>query len=298
MNEKPDISIITVNYNGLQETCLLADSLRRHVSSPYELIVVDNGSARDEASLLQKRYPDIKCIRSKKNLGFSGGNNLGIREAQGKFLLFLNNDTYVSDDSLHFLCELLESKPEAGGVSPKIKFAFSPQHIQFAGYTPLSGIMLRNRLIGFDEKDHGQYDNAAPTSFLHGAAMMVKREVVEKIGEMPEVYFLYYEELDWSTKMKEHGYELWYDPRSTVFHQESRSTGKDSPLKTFYLTRNRLLYAWRHRKGGKLALCLLYQWCVAAPKNMIVSLAKGKPAQAVATVKGCYAFLAIKNKMK
>lgn len=149
MEQTPEISIITINYNGLKETCMLVDSLRRHVSVNYELIIVDNGSAINEAELLQLRYPETRCIRSEINRGFSGGNNIGIQAAKGKYLLFLNNDTFVTDDSLHFLCEKLDSKPEIGGVSPKIKFAFSPQHIQFAGYTPLSAITLRNNLIGF-----------------------------------------------------------------------------------------------------------------------------------------------------
>lgn len=298
MDQTPEISIITINYNGLRETCMLADSLRRHVSIAYELIIVDNGSAINEAEVLQLRYPEAICIRSEINRGFSGGNNIGIQVAKGKFLFFLNNDTYVTDDSLHFLCERLNSKPEIGGVSPKIKFAFSPQHIQFAGYTPLSAITLRNRLIGFDEKDQGQYDTPTSVPYLHGAAMMIKKEVTEQVGLMPEIYFLYYEELDWSTQITDKGYELWYEPHATVFHQESRSTGQGSPLRAFYLTRNRLLYAWRHRRGSRLMLCLLYQWCVAVPKNIIIHLMNVNYLQAFATLKGSLAFLVLKNKTK
>lgn len=296
MEQTPEISIITINYNGLKETCMLVDSLRRHVSVNYELIIVDNGSAINEAELLQLRYPETHCIRSEINRGFSGGNNIGIQAAKGKYLLFLNNDTFVTDDSLHFLCEKLDSKPEIGGVSPKIKFAFSPQHIQFAGYTPLSAITLRNNLIGFDEKDRGQYNSSTPTPYLHGAAMMVKKEIIKQVGLMPEIYFLYYEELDWCTQMTDKGYELWYEPRATVFHQESRTTGQNSPLKAFYLSRNRLLYAWRHRRGSQLIFSLLYQWCIAVPKNIIIYLSKAKHSQAFAVLKGSFAFLALKNK--
>ena len=296
MEQTPEISIITINYNGLKETRMLVDSLRRHVSVNYELIIVDNGSAINEAELLQLCYPETRCIRSEINRGFSGGNNIGIQAAKGKYLLFLNNDTFVTDDSLHFLCEKLDSKPEIGGVSPKIKFAFSPQHIQFAGYTPLSAITLRNNLIGFDEKDRGQYNSSTPTPYLHGAAMMVKKEVIEQVGLMPEIYFLYYEELDWCTQMTDKGYELWYEPRATVFHQESRTTGQNSPLKAFYLSRNRLLYAWRHRRGSQLIFSLLYQWCIAVPKNIIINLSKAKHSQAFAVLKGSFAFLALKNK--
>lgn len=298
MAQTPEISIITINYNGFRETCTLVDSLYRHVSIAYELIIVDNGSAINEAEILQLRYPETRCIRSEVNKGFSGGNNLGIQAAEGKYILFLNNDTYVTDNSLHFLYEKLISKPEIGGVSPKIKFAFSPQHIQFAGYTPLSTFTLRNRLIGFDEKDHGQYNVPTRTPYLHGAAMMIKKEIIGKVGFMPEIYFLYYEELDWSTQITDNGYELWYEPRSTVFHQESRSTGQASPLKAFYLSRNRLLYTWRHRRGNQLIFSLLYQTCIAVPKNIIVNLLKADYLQAFAILKGVIAFFALKNKMK
>ena len=298
MTPTPEISIITINYNGFRETCMLVDSLYRHVSTAYELIIVDNGSEINEAEILQLRYPETRCIRSEINRGFSGGNNLGIQAAKGKYLLFLNNDTFVTDDSLHFLCEKLSSKPEIGGVSPKIKFAFSPQHIQFAGYTPLSAITLRNSLIGFDKKDQEQYNSPVPTPYLHGAAMMIKKEIIEQVGYMPEIYFLYYEELDWCTQINNKGYELWYEPRATVFHQESCSTGQNSPLKVFYLTRNRMLYAWRHRRGSQLILSLLYQWCIAVPKNIISNLLQAQPCQAFAILKGSFAFLVLKNKMK
>ena len=117
-------------------------------------------------------------------------------------------------------------------VCPKIRFAWDNNPIQFAGYTPLSRITMRNRSIGFGEEDHGQYDAAHPTPYAHGAAMMVKREAIEKAGLMPECYFLYYEELDWSMMMRRAGYEIWYEPSTTIYHKESQTTGQQSPLRT------------------------------------------------------------------
>ena len=108
---KARISIISVNYNGLALTAAMIDSLRRHVTTPLEIVVVDNGSARDEAALLRERYPDIVVLRSDENLGFAGGNNLGIRAATGDCLLLLNNDTEVTDDTLHHLAETLDADP-------------------------------------------------------------------------------------------------------------------------------------------------------------------------------------------
>ena len=239
---KPDISVITVNYNGLELTAAMIASLRQYVSTPIETIVVDNGSLRDEAHLLAERFPGIVAIRSERNLGFAGGNNLGLRAARGRYLLLLNNDTEVGDDSLHYLCDALENHPRWGAVSPKIRFADPPRPIQFAGYTPLSKITLRNGLVGFNREDDGSYDTPHETPYAHGAAMMVRRETIEQAGEMPELYFLYYEELDWSERITRSGWDIGYEPRCTVFHKESRTTGRESPLRTYYLTRNRLLF--------------------------------------------------------
>lgn len=297
MKQLPDISIITINYNGLQDTCQLIESLQRYVQEcSYELIVVDNGSMQDEAIILQKKYPCIQTIRSELNLGFSGGNNLGIRIARGKCIFLLNNDTFVSDDSLIYLYKTLNSSPNIGAISPKIKFAFPPQNIQFAGFTPLSKYTLRNQAIGYNEPDEGQFDISQKTNALHGAALMIKREVIDKIGLMPEIYFLYYEEIDWCTQMLNHGYQLWYEPRCTIYHKESRSTGQGSSLKTYYLTRNRLLYTWRNRRGGTLFISLIYQLLIANFKNIVVNLLYTKSAQAKAILKGCVDFFLIKHK--
>ncbi|MBD3590370.1 glycosyltransferase family 2 protein [Bacteroides sp. GM023] len=276
-NNIPDISFITVCYNGFKDTCGLIESLHKHLQSvSYEIIVVDNASHEDEAAKIQKLYPTVIAIRSDVNGGFSGGNNIGIRAAKGKYLFLINNDTYIESDEMPSLIERLESRPDIGGVSPKIRFAFPPQHIQFAGFTPLSQITLRNTMLGFDCPDDGSHDTPHPTPYLHGAAMMIKREVIEKAGMMPEIFFLYYEELDWSTSMTRAGYELWYEPRCTVFHKESQSTGQLSKLRTYYLTRNRLLYARRNLKGTDRFLSVLYQSTVAAGKNSLTYALKGR----------------------
>jgi len=297
MNNLPELSIITINYNGTKNTGELIESLQKHVSLPYEIIVVDNASKKNEADILQQKYPHIITIRSENNLGFSGGNNLGISKAKGRYIFLLNNDTFIEEDTFHYLIKRLENSPKIGAVSPKIKFAFPPRNIQFAGYMPLSRITLRNDLIGFGEADNGQYDTPIGTPYCHGAAMMIKKEVIEKVGYMPDIYFLYYEELDWSTQIRKAGYELWYESRCTVYHKESQSTGKQSYLRTFYLTRNRLLYAWRNRYGITRWVSILYQLVVAAPKNTLVFLLKGRIDLAKAILKGIFAFFKLEHKI-
>jgi GT2 family glycosyltransferase len=284
------LSIITINYNGLKDTCELIDTLPLN-DETIEVIVVDNASTQDEATELEKRYPLIIVIRSDKNLGFAGGNNLGIKAAHGKYLFFINNDTVFEDFNVRPLIARLESSGQIGMVCPKIRFAWGSHPIQYSGYTPLSPVTMRNRSIGFGEADHGQYDVAHPTPYAHGAAMMVKREVIERAGMMPECYFLYYEELDWSMMIRRAGYDIWYEPACTIYHKESQATGQDSPLKIYYITRNRLLFVHRNTRGISKPLSFLYLIGVVTPKDIIKHLLHKRPDLAKAAIKGGTHFL-------
>ncbi len=292
------LSIITVNYNGLKDTCELIDTIPFDDYS-LEVIVVDNGSKVDEAVEIKKRYPHVIVIRSEQNLGFAGGNNLGIKEAKGKYLYFINNDTLMYQrenrekvkNSLQALIDRLESSDKIGVVCPKIYFSWEEKLIQFAGYTPLSRVTIRNRAIGCGEKDKGQHDTPHPTPYAHGAAMMVRRKAVEKAGLMPECYFLYYEELDWSMMMRRAGYDIWYEPAATIYHKESQSTGQNSPLRTFYITRNRLLYVKRNVDNIEKYISFIYLICIVAVKDMFKYMLKGRSDLARAVFKGVCSFL-------
>ena len=282
------LSIITVNYNGYKDTCELIDSIP--FNDTMEVIVVDNASKTDEASAIEAKYPYVRVIRSDRNLGFAGGNNLGIKAAKGKYLFLVNNDTVFKDFNVDALIARLESSPKIGMVCPKIRFAWDNNPIQFAGYTPLSKITVRNHAIGFGEEDKGQYDTSHPTPYAHGAAMMIKREVVDKVGLMPEDYFLYYEELDWSMMITRAGYEIWYEPACTIFHKESQSTGQDSPLRTYYVTRNRLLLVKRNWSGISKYLAYCYLIGVVAPRDMIKYTLKGRWGLTKSVCKGIINF--------
>ena len=286
------LSIITINYNGLKDTCELIDTLPLN-DETIEVIVVDNASTQDEATELERRYPQIIVIRSDKNLGFAGGNNLGIQAAKGKYLFFINNDTILRPQTsdLRLLIARLESSPKIGMVCPKIRFNWGNHRIQYAGYTPLSKITLRNKSIGFGEEDCGQYDIAHSTPYAHGAAMIVKHEVIEKAGMMPECYFLYYEELDWSMMIRRAGYEIWYEPSCTVLHKESQTTGQQSPIKTYYITRNRLLFALRNINGSERYLTYLYIIGIVAVRDILKYLCKGQINMAKAVMKGIKDFI-------
>ena len=284
-----ELSIITVNYNGLEDTCSLIDTIPFDELS-LEVIVVDNASYRDEASVIAERYPHIKVIRSNRNLGFAGGNNLGIKEAKGKYLFLVNNDTYFKAFNFEPLINRLKSDVHIGIVCPKIRFSWGTNPIQYAGYSPLSKIMVRNRAIGFGEEDHGQYNTAHPTPYAHGAAMMIKRDAIDKVGLMPEDYFLYYEEIDWSMMFTRAGYEIWYDPACTIYHKESQSTGQDSPLRTYYITRNRLLLVKRNWHGIYKYLAYCYLTCIVASRDIIKYTLKGRFDLSKAVYKGLFTF--------
>lgn len=292
MHQECKLSIITINYNGLKDTCELLETLPLEDNS-LEVIVVDNASKEDEASIIEQRYPTVTVIRSPQNLGFAGGNNLGIKAAHGEYLFFLNNDTVLRHQTSDFrhLIDRLESSPTIGAVCPKIRFSWEHYPIQFAGYTPLSPITMRNHAIGFGEDDHGQYDTPHPTPYAHGAAMMVKREVIDKAGFMPESYFLYYEELDWSMMIRRAGYDIWYEPACTIYHKESQTTGQASALRTYYVTRNRLLFVRRNNRSHTRYVTYLYLIIVVAGKDLLKHLLQRRTDLAKATIRGIIHFV-------
>ena len=266
---KPLVSIITVNYNESLVTMEFLESVRKLSYSNVEVIVVDNASPNDDPDAIKTAFPEIQLIKSYENLGFAGGNNLGVKQSKGEFLLFVNNDTIVPEHFLEPLVETLQNDLNIGMVSPKIKFHWDPTLIQYAGYTPMNKWTIRNSSIGYHQKDDGTFDIPKETQSIHGAAMMVPRRVVDAVGMMTEIYFLYYEEHDWAEMIKRAGYKIFYQPKSYILHKESVSTGKFSPLKTYYISRNRILFARRNFKPFSLFISLVFQALISIPKNLL-----------------------------
>lgn len=264
------ISIITVNYNGTRLTADLLKSVRKINYPNIEMIVVDNASDEDPSGHLKEVYPGVKVIRSERNLGFAGGNNLGIQHATGKYYFFVNNDTELSPNIITGLLEVFRLHPDAGVVSPKFHYYFHPNIIEYAGYKKVSPWNGRNSMIGCREEDKGQYDQLAETHYAHGGGMMVPAKVVKKVGPLPGIYFLYYEEFDWCEKIKKHGYKIYYQYQSLIYHKESMTTGKRSILKTYYLSRNRILFMRRNSKPVAKAVFFLYLIFFTIPKNTVL----------------------------
>lgn len=266
----PLVSIITINYNQLQLTCQLLDSLRNVTYPAVEVIVVDNHSKEDPTSVIREHYPEVKLIVSKENLGFAGGNNLGIAASHGEYIFFLNNDTEVDAAALEPLVELFQTHPDAGVASSMLLYFNSGETIQYAGSSRINPFTGRSRRIGHMEKDIGQYKEVQETELAHGAAMMVPRRVIDKVGMMPEFFFLYYEEVDWCESIKRAGHKIFFVPASKVYHKESMSIGKGSTLKTYYMTRNRLLYMRRNTAGLTKFSWMLFFLSFSLPKNAAI----------------------------
>jgi GT2 family glycosyltransferase len=271
------VSIITVNFNqGFVTEQLLASIEQTNTYANAEIIVVDNGSKDNQVPAWKLKYPAIKFIRSAINLGFAGGNNLGIKEAAGNYLFFVNNDTEFTENLVQTLAGVLDKNPGVGMVSPKIRYFDKPDTLQYAGFTPMNYYTARNYCIGQFETDTGQYDHiTGPTGYAHGAAMMVKKEAIEKAGPMAENFFLYYEEMDWCDRIKKAGYQVWVDTRALIYHKESVSVGKVSGLKEYFMNRNRILFIRRNAPVQARLIFYIYFTCVVAPRNILVYLKKG-----------------------
>jgi GT2 family glycosyltransferase len=266
---EPLVSIITINYNQLQYTLELLESLRHTNYKNIEVIVVDNASKENPKAEINEKYPEVKVVVSDENLGFAGGNNLGIKASSGKYLFFLNNDTEVDANTFGPLVNLFETRKDAGIASPKILYFNSGDTIQYVGCSKINPYTGRNHREGFKEKDRGQFDSLRVTDLAHGAAMMVPRSVVDKVGLMPELFFLYYEELDWCETIKNAGFKIYVVPEAKIYHKESMSVGKNSTLKTYYMTRNRLLFMRRHTSGVTKVSWMLFFLLFSIPKNSL-----------------------------
>lgn len=250
------ISVITINYNGISNTRIFITSFKKEVQGvDYELLVVDNASVENEARMLEEEFGDIVCIRSDINLGFSGGNNLGVKYAKGEMLLFMNNDIIVKSNFLSPLLERLSQNMNIGAISPQIRYM--DETLCYGGCKPIGRFLLRIHYLSGD-LDKG-LSFSQEVSLIHGAVVMIRKNVLEKIGGWPDIYFLYSEEIDLSLSLKKLGYSVWYEPKSLVYHLGSQSTGKDSPLVYYYNTRNRLLLYKRNLCGITRVVSITYQ---------------------------------------
>ncbi len=288
-NNLPLVSIVTLTWNTTEITLDFLRSLNEHCSYPnVEVIIVDNGSKEDPTLEFKELYPAAVVIRNEINLGFTGGNNVGIKAAKGAYLFIVNNDTEFTPGLLEGLLDIFSKYPDAGIVSPKFHYFFHKGTIEYAGYNEVDIFTGRNSMVGCREIDKGQYNDIKVTNYAHGGGMMVPRKVIEEVGGLPEEFFIYYEEFDWCEQIKRKGYKVYYQPASLIYHKESMTTGKSSPFKTFYHTKNRILFMRRNMKFLNYIVFLAYFTFFTIPKNTATFILKGQKKHLKSFWKGIF----------
>lgn len=249
MNKK--VYVIVLNWNGKEDTLDCLRSLRTTDYDNYQVVLVDNGSTDNSVEAVRKNFPEAQLVLTGKNLGFAGGNNVGIEyavKAGADYVFLINNDTTVDPAYLKELVLVAESDAKIGAVGSKIYYHSEPERIWFAG-GKINWLRNKGEHIGLDEIDKEQYDETKEVGYLTGCALLVKREVVEKIGVLEDDYFLYYEDADYSLRIQNAGYKTVYAPKSKIYHKVSRSTKPGSASYVYYHVRNGLVNA---RRNGSL----------------------------------------------
>jgi len=239
-------SIIILNWNGLQDTLECLASLKNVTHANYEVIVVDNNSSGNDVEVIEEKYGDFiqKVIINEKNLGFSGGNNIGIKNAlqdNPDYILLLNNDTVVEPD---FLTKMIEESgnEKPGIITPMITYFDDKEKIWSAGGS-ISKIKASGFTFGHNDYFKNHIYNKYCT-FASGCCMLVKREVIEKVGLLDEDYFLYLEDTDYCQRVVDAGYKLLYVGSSRIYHKVFSTTARESNLlPLYYSIRNRLYFA-------------------------------------------------------
>lgn len=262
-----NLAIIILNWNGIEDTLELLKDLEKTEfgDNKVTIIVVDNASTDKSVEVLEKyklTKGEFVLLTNKENLGFSGGNNVGIRyalERGADYVLILNNDTRLKSDLIVQLMKSAKDENNIGAVSPKIYFAkgfeFHKKYkskdlgkvIWYAG-GKIDWDNVYGQTIGVDEVDKGQFDKAKGTDFATGTCMLISREALLKAGLYDERYYLYYEDTDLSVRIESAGFKVIYTPSTYIWHKVAQSSGIGSELNDYYISRNRLLFGLKYAK--------------------------------------------------
>ncbi len=242
--------VVIINWNRKDLTLACLKSLQPVVKrrKDVSVIVVDNNSSDNSVTFLKRLKLEFVLIENKKNLGWAGGNNVGIRYAlrRGASAIFiLANDAVVTEDALDILEKRLNMDKKIGIVGPKIYFAGKKNVLANAG-----GFIMKHRYFGYDrgmhQVDNGQYDSPIAVDFITGAAMLIKRELFEKVGLFDEELFIYYEDGDLCFRARKNGYICFFEPKANVYHVGGATTKFGSALHVYYTTRNHLRFIEKH----------------------------------------------------
>jgi GT2 family glycosyltransferase len=266
------IGVVLVNWNTPDLTCACIAALEKSELKPDCIVVVDNASLDQSADTIAEKYPAVQVIKNKENLGFAGGNNVGVRallKAGCEYVWILNNDTVPAPDCLkHLLGELLDDI-SVGATTAKILRESPPECLWYAG-AEVSRWSMTARHRGEGEIDDGRYDQCQDVEFMSGCCMLVRGAVLRRIGLFDELFFAYSEDFDWCLRATATGIRLRYVPTALITHRVSASMdrisrknghGSTSPFVVYVSARNRFFVIRKHARGLK-KLVALSTWLV------------------------------------
>lgn len=284
----PQVGIIILNWNGKEDTIECLESLKDITYPNYKILLVDNGSTDGSIECFKIRYPEIEIIENRENLGFAEGNNVGIRRAIDEgadYVLPLNNDTIVDSHFIEKLIEIAENDPKIGILGPKIYYYDNPRRINSAGGT-INWSTGVGKNIGIGEIDTGQFNDCLDVEYLMGAAILIKSELIRKIGGFDNEFFLLLEDTELCVRAQKAGYRTVFCPSSKIYHKEGIS-GEKSPNPLYYMYRNRILFLKKHFPYGfiKLNTVLIYI-SMRTVLGIMICLKQGKFASSQAILKG------------
>ncbi|NQU27554.1 MAG: glycosyltransferase family 2 protein [Candidatus Marinimicrobia bacterium] len=261
MMKQPLISIIVLNYNGKQFLKECFDSLLAATYQQVELLMVDNASTDDSVEYIQRNYPQVKVVNSGGNIGYSAGNNAGIAEAAGKYVLLLNNDIEVTPGWLEPIIEEFESDPRIAAVQPKIRHMLERDSFEYAGAAggmiDIFGFpFMRGRVFYTTEKDLGQYDTNIDLFWTSGAAMAIRKDVLEKSGLLDNDFVHHMEEIDLCWRILLQGYRLRIRTDSVIYHYAGGTIKAWSFKKEYWNHRNSIFMMMKNYSSSRLAVML------------------------------------------
>ncbi|PIS09195.1 glycosyltransferase family 2 protein [Candidatus Beckwithbacteria bacterium CG10_big_fil_rev_8_21_14_0_10_34_10] len=244
----PKVFIIVLNWNQTKDTLECLESLKKINYHDHKVIVVDNGSLKDPTNIIRKKFPRIKVIRNKKNLGFAGGNNMGIKqalEAKVDYVFILNNDTVVHSQVLTRLVKVAEEDKKVAILGPQIFYYNKPKKIWFlrANLTwPMAKINIWNQ----NKPSPNSKKKLLNTDYVAGAAMLIRTDVIKKLGAFDPYYFLYWEDIDLCVRFAKAGYKIRALTNAYVWHKVSTTTNKINEKNSFFMVRNRLYFCRKY----------------------------------------------------
>ena len=246
----PKVVTIVLNWNGKEDTLECLHSLQRSSYSNFTTIVVDNGSTDESVPAIKNAFPDLVVIKNRDNLGFTGGNNIGIRHALvngADYVWLLNNDTIIEPDTLANLVAKAETSPDIALLSPVIHWYDDPDSIQcYLSYVDWKTY----NIIGFSREEHERYADRSRDYSLWGTALLIKRYVLEKLGGLDDRFFAYMEDAEYCMRASREGFGIAVDPTSRIYHKNSRATGSNTaPLQCFLRIRNQYFLWWTYLRG-------------------------------------------------